>query len=592
MAGGMAQALTFAAALVAARAQMKGDVSPKEDHPKLSMEECTSDGTCTSTDYSVVLDMSWRWMHNVGGYTNCINEADNMWADDYCPDAATCAKKCAVEGLNSTQYSDTYGISASKDASSLTLKYVPGSRVYMLDGTGKEYLMFQLKNKEFTFDIDLSTLPCGTNAALYLIEMARGVGASVAARCEALARMAKGMLAVGEEGDAAAEDERRRWSASSLEARYEALTTMARSMQAVAEGGDAAAEDAAAEAAAGSSEAAEAEGPEAAAARLLAAGCERLVRTLALAAGQLGDRSSDLWLLAQGFHALGHRRRCELVAEAVRGLGALPAQDGAQTSWWPLRRACGARGGAGGTWPTPPSSSPPARQAPSIAAPAPCPRWWAARGARRRSPRSWSCWTRWRRRCGGCPRTSARSCTAGWTTRSRSGFHPRCWRRPSPGCRRRRGGRHRGVARGGRRPPRRGRALALRRPGAGLRHPRLHRGGRRGGAAERGLLRGGRGRAVGGPLRRAAEAERGRLLAQLAARPGAVPVAVAPQRARAGEEGLGARGARGRRSYASPPRAAPPRSRRARRPRGASSPRRRRAGPRGSAATARPRRSC
>ncbi|CAK0812659.1 unnamed protein product [Prorocentrum cordatum] len=160
MAGGTAPARMFAAALVVARAQMRGD---------LSMEECTPDGACTSTDYSVVLDMSWRWMHNVGGYTNCIGEADHMWSKDYCPDAATCAKKCAVEGLNSTQYSETYGIEASKDASSLTLKYVPGSR---------EYLMFQLKNREFTFDIDLSTLPCGTNAALYLIEMAPDGGGS------------------------------------------------------------------------------------------------------------------------------------------------------------------------------------------------------------------------------------------------------------------------------------------------------------------------------------------------------------------------------------------------------------------------------
>jgi len=180
MAGRMVQAVLVATAPVAARAQMKGDVSPKEDHPKLSMEECTADGACTSSDYSVVLDMSWRWMHNMGGYTNCINDDDGKWAKDYCPDAATCAKKCGVEGLNSTQYSDTYGISASKDASSLTLKYVPGSRVYMLDSTGKEYLMFQLKNKEFTFDIDLSTLPCGTNAALYLIEMASDGGGSEA----------------------------------------------------------------------------------------------------------------------------------------------------------------------------------------------------------------------------------------------------------------------------------------------------------------------------------------------------------------------------------------------------------------------------
>lgn len=34
-----------------------------------------------------------------------------------------------------------------------------------------KYHMFKLLNKEFTFDVDTSTLPCGLNGALYLIEM-------------------------------------------------------------------------------------------------------------------------------------------------------------------------------------------------------------------------------------------------------------------------------------------------------------------------------------------------------------------------------------------------------------------------------------
>ena len=29
------------------------------------------------------------------------------------------------------------------------------------------YLQFKLKNTEFTFDVDLSDLPCGLNGALY-----------------------------------------------------------------------------------------------------------------------------------------------------------------------------------------------------------------------------------------------------------------------------------------------------------------------------------------------------------------------------------------------------------------------------------------
>ncbi|KAL5513530.1 hypothetical protein ACEPAH_3929 [Sanghuangporus vaninii] len=31
--------------------------------------------------------------------------------------------------------------------------------------------MFHLKNQEFTFDVDMSNLPCGLNGALYFVEM-------------------------------------------------------------------------------------------------------------------------------------------------------------------------------------------------------------------------------------------------------------------------------------------------------------------------------------------------------------------------------------------------------------------------------------
>jgi cellulose 1,4-beta-cellobiosidase len=38
--------------------------------------------------------------------------------------------------------------------------------------------MFQLLNKEFTFDIDDSNLPCGLNGALYFVEMSEDGGMS------------------------------------------------------------------------------------------------------------------------------------------------------------------------------------------------------------------------------------------------------------------------------------------------------------------------------------------------------------------------------------------------------------------------------
>ena len=40
-----------------------------------------------------------------------------------------------------------------------------------MDTSDNKYEMFKLKNQEFTFDIDMSKLPCGLNGALYFVEM-------------------------------------------------------------------------------------------------------------------------------------------------------------------------------------------------------------------------------------------------------------------------------------------------------------------------------------------------------------------------------------------------------------------------------------
>ena len=67
----------------------------------------------------------------------------------------------------------------------MTLKFVTkgentnvGSRVYLMDAQDQGYNMFKLKNHEFTFDVDVSKLPCGLNGALYFSEMDADGGAS------------------------------------------------------------------------------------------------------------------------------------------------------------------------------------------------------------------------------------------------------------------------------------------------------------------------------------------------------------------------------------------------------------------------------
>ena len=149
-----------------------------EVHPSLTVQSCTKSGGCQSQQKSVVIDSNWRWTHTVNGYKNCYT--GNTWDTGLCPDGKTCAQNCALDGAD---YQGTYGVIAS--GSSLKLKFVThgpysnniGSRLYLLDSE-TEYMMFKLKNKEFTFDVDVSNLPCGLNGALYFAEMEADGGMS------------------------------------------------------------------------------------------------------------------------------------------------------------------------------------------------------------------------------------------------------------------------------------------------------------------------------------------------------------------------------------------------------------------------------
>ena len=81
------------------------------------------------------------------------------------------------EGVDAADWRDTYGVTSSGDG--ITLQFVTegpystniGSRNYLMAPNAQEYQMFYLKNREFTFDVDVSELPCGLNGALYFVEM-------------------------------------------------------------------------------------------------------------------------------------------------------------------------------------------------------------------------------------------------------------------------------------------------------------------------------------------------------------------------------------------------------------------------------------
>jgi hypothetical protein len=66
-----------------------------------------------------------------------------------------------------------------------------GSRLYFMDGE-KNYKMFKLLDQEFTFDVDMTKLPCGTNGALYFAEMEKDGGTSLYAQNKAGAQYGTG----------------------------------------------------------------------------------------------------------------------------------------------------------------------------------------------------------------------------------------------------------------------------------------------------------------------------------------------------------------------------------------------------------------
>merc|ERR1711971_1093910 len=148
-------------------------------HLKLDIEECTGVENCKKVNTAITLDSNWRWVHIVGDYVNCYD--GNEWNQEVCPDVATCTENCALEGVDNADWTDTYGITTEGDT--LHLQFVAdsgnvGSRTYLLAPDEENYYMFYLKNREFTFDVDVSQLPCGLNGALYFVEMDQDGGAA------------------------------------------------------------------------------------------------------------------------------------------------------------------------------------------------------------------------------------------------------------------------------------------------------------------------------------------------------------------------------------------------------------------------------
>jgi cellulose 1,4-beta-cellobiosidase len=112
--------------------------------------------------YKTVLDANWRWVHYPNGYKNCY---DTSW------NCGELCDECELEGVELENYKNKYGISS--DGTILELQFAMGSnvgsRLYLLEND--KYWFPDLLNKQISIDIDISEIPCGMNAAVYLVEM-------------------------------------------------------------------------------------------------------------------------------------------------------------------------------------------------------------------------------------------------------------------------------------------------------------------------------------------------------------------------------------------------------------------------------------
>ncbi|CAK0878351.1 unnamed protein product [Prorocentrum cordatum] len=161
-------------------AQMAG-MTKEEQGPPIVIAECTLKGGCEAQQRALTLDANWRWVHGqtcqgTGPAAQCYTSGncftDGVWDDTMCPDPESCAENCALEGVTLDDYDSTYGVAAIPGGVELGFVRGPnvGSRLYVLEKPDK-YKLFKLLNREFTFDVDVSTLPCGLNGALYFSEM-------------------------------------------------------------------------------------------------------------------------------------------------------------------------------------------------------------------------------------------------------------------------------------------------------------------------------------------------------------------------------------------------------------------------------------
>lgn len=169
--------LVVSSLLGLAAAQSVGEAP--EVHPKLTTWKCTIADGCTELDTAIVIDSLAHPVHQKDDESLGCGTWGNPPNATVCPDVETCQENCVMQGVE-----DYASLGIYTDGAELRLRHlnedgnVVSPRVYLLNEDEDKYEMLQLTGMEFTFDVDVSKLPCGMNGALYLSEMEADGGLS------------------------------------------------------------------------------------------------------------------------------------------------------------------------------------------------------------------------------------------------------------------------------------------------------------------------------------------------------------------------------------------------------------------------------
>ncbi|KAK2010411.1 glycoside hydrolase family 7 protein [Colletotrichum eremochloae] len=151
----------------------------RQVHPSLSWKRCGNDtvgaATCETVNGKVVVDAGWRWVHRADSFFNCYT--GNSWDREFCSTNDACTAGCVVEGTDAAGLRETFGVVvdggrlsqrvATPHASGTTLN----SRVFLLEEGAERYQTFTLMGNELAFDVDVSSVGCSINSALYFVAM-------------------------------------------------------------------------------------------------------------------------------------------------------------------------------------------------------------------------------------------------------------------------------------------------------------------------------------------------------------------------------------------------------------------------------------